>query len=233
MKTKPSDKTVRDLGALDSYIVADAIDSMRVRMQNDGSSGPGVTCRTEDLPPMVGTALTLKVRASDPPMKPAFYLEHPDWWELLEESPDPRVLVIEDVDASPGHGSLVGPVHACIIKALGFVGVVTNGAIRGGPRFAEIGMGVFSGNLSPSHGFCHVVEMGKPVTVAGVRIETGDIVHGDRDGFVRLPKDLAAKIPQVAARLNERERSICEFCNGAGFAREGLRGAIGVDPSRW
>jgi 4-hydroxy-4-methyl-2-oxoglutarate aldolase len=233
MNKNTPQKIFRDLAKLDSYAVADAIDSLRVRLSNEGSSGPGITCRTPSLAPMAGVAVTVRVRASDPPMKPAFYLEHPDWWESLEEAGYPRVLVIEDMDARPGRGSLVGPVHACIIRALGFVGVVTTGAIRGTQRFVDVGLHAFSGNLSPSHGYSHVVEMGKPVTVAGVAVRTGDLVHGDRDGVVCLPADLSERIPDAVARAMVRERAICEFCASAKFSREKLRGVIGDDPSRW
>jgi|HubBroStandDraft_1064217.scaffolds.fasta_scaffold94292_2 4-hydroxy-4-methyl-2-oxoglutarate aldolase len=233
MNPSPPAQLFRDLGAFDSCTIANAVDSFRVRLLNEGFTGPGITCRTKALPPMVGVAFTMKVRSSEPSMKPAFYLEQPDWWEKLENAPYPRVLMIEDTDAHPGRGSLVGPVHACIIKALGFVGVVTTGAIRGSRKFAEIGMHAFSQNVSPSHAFCHVVEMGGPIEIAGVRIKTGEIIHGDHDGIVSIPADLAGRIPDAARRVVERERVICEYCASRGFSREKLRGVINPDTSRW
>lgn len=222
-----------DLASFDSCSIANAVDSFGVRLQNEGFTGPGIACRTGSLPPMVGLAFTLKVRSSDPSMKPAFYLDRPDWWEHIEDAAFPRVLVIQDMDAHPGRGSLVGPVHACIVKALGFVGVVTTGAIRGTRKFAEIGLHAFSGNVSPSHAFCHVVEMGCPIDVAGVRIGTGDLIHGDHDGIVKIPGDLAEKIPDAARSVEERERAICEYCDNRGFSRKKLKGVIGAYKSRW
>jgi regulator of RNase E activity RraA len=233
MKPNLTAQMFRDLEEFDSCSIASAVDTLRVRLSNEGFTGSGVWCRTQALPPMVGVALTLKVRSSDPSMKPAFYLELPDWWEKIEDGPFPRVLVIEDTDSQPGRGSLVGPVHACIIKALGFVGVVTTGAVRGSRKFAEIGLHAFSGNVSPAHAFCHVVEMGGPVTVAGARIATGDIIHGDHDGIVSIPADMAGRVPDAAKRVVERELAICQYCNGRGFSREKLRGVIRADPSRW
>lgn len=233
MNAFPSPQVFRDLAAFDSCTIANAVDTKRVRLQNEGFSGPGIVCRTKILPPLVGVAFTLKVRSAEPPMKPAFYLESADWWERIEDAVFPRVLVIEDVDAHPGRGSLVGPVHACILKALGFVGVITTGAVRGTRKFAEIGLHAFSGNVSPSHSFCHVVGMGTPVTVAGVTVETGEIIHGDRDGIVSIPANLAHMIPEAARLTMERERSICAICEGKGFSREKLRASISADTSRW
>jgi regulator of RNase E activity RraA len=232
MKQIPSLKVFRDLTAFDSCSIANAVDSLGVRLLNEGFGGSEITCRTQDLPPMAGVAITLKVRSSEPPMKPAFYLALPDWWERLDEAPFPRVLVIEDVDARPGRGALVGAAHACIIKAMGFAGVITTGAVRATRRFADIRLHAFSGNVSPSHAYCHVVEMGGKVVVAGATIETGDVIHGDRDGFVSIPAELAEKTADAARFSAERERVICEFCGTHEFSRAKIRALLGLDPRR-
>jgi 4-hydroxy-4-methyl-2-oxoglutarate aldolase len=233
MKPNPESQLFSELAKFDSCSIANAVDTFRARLLNEGFTGPGIACRTKTLPPMVGVALTLKVRSSDPSIKHSFYLDRPDWWERIEDAPFPRVLVIEDTDIHPGRGSLVGPVHACIIKALGFVGVVTTGAIRGTRKFGEIGLHAFSGNVSPSHAFCHVVEMGGQIEIAGVKIRTGDLIHGDHDGIVSIPDDLAERVPDAARKVVERERGICAYCNSRNFSREKLKGIISADSSRW
>ncbi len=116
---------------------------------------------------------------------------------------------------------------------MGFVGVVTTGAVRGTRKFAEIGLHAFSGNVSPSHAYCHVIEIGGPVEVAGVRIDTGEIIHGDRDGIVSVPAELAERVPEAARQFAERERTVCEFCSHREFSREKLKSVISADRSRW
>jgi len=165
-------------------------------------------------------------------MKKTFYLDHPDWWELLKSESTPRVLVIEDVDARPGRGSLVGPVHACILKAFGFVGVITNGAIRGRSSFERMGMGAFAGNISPAHAYSHVIEAGVPVEVAGLRVAPGDLVHGDENGVVMVPPAVVDNVVVAAQSFHQRERRICEYCGSGGFSTEGLRRMMGSDESR-
>lgn len=220
------------LAKLDSCSVANAVDSLQVRLLNEGFNGPGIVCRTPGLPPMVGRAVTMKVRSAEPPMKRAFYLDQPDWWERLEPSPVPRILVIEDTDAHPGRGSLVGPVHACILKVMGFVGVLTSGSVRGLARFGEVGLHGFSGSVSPSHAYCHVVEMDGPVQIAGLRISPGDFVHGDLDGVVSIPADVLERIPDIAGKFGERERRLCQFCTSHEFSPALLRRFIDADASR-
>ncbi len=232
MRQKPYSDIYRELAEFDSSSIANAVETFGQRLRNVGFSGSGITPRNVLASPMVGVALTLKVRSADPPMKPGFYLEQADWWERIPDDEAPRVLVIEDVDAHPGRGALVGPAHACILKALGFTGVVTTGALRGQRKFAEIGLGAYSGNLSPSHAYCHVLEVGTPVTVAGVRIETGELIHGDQDGIVCIPPGLVPDVPHAARHFMERERRICAFCSGPGFSREKLRPMIQANAGR-
>lgn len=220
------------LAACDSCSVANGVDAAGVRLANEGFSDSRISCLTPRLLPMVGRVVTLKVRSSEPPMKKAFYLDHPDWWELLEVRDSPSVLVIEDVDASPGRGSLVGPVHACILKALGFVGVITNGAIRGRSSFERIGLKAFAGNVSPSHAYSHVIEGGVAVEIAGLRLAPGDLVHGDENGVVVVPGAVVDQVAASAEGFQDREKAVCEFCRSAEFSPGALRSRIGVDTSR-
>jgi 4-hydroxy-4-methyl-2-oxoglutarate aldolase len=216
-----------ELARHSSYAVANAVDSLGLRMRNEGASSPSLVCRTPTLAPMVGIALTLTMRSANPTMKPGFYLEHASWWETLPRGVLPRVLVIQDLDEAPGGGALVGPVQACILGALGLTGVVTNGALRGVDTFQQIGLGAYSGGLTPSHAYGHVVEAGGRVEVSGMSIAQGDIVHGDRDGIVTFPAAMAAKVPSAAAAITAREREICAYCDQPDFSPAGLRMLIG------
>jgi 4-hydroxy-4-methyl-2-oxoglutarate aldolase len=234
MNNPVTPETLRRLAEFDTCTVANAVESFAVRLRNVGFSNSTLSCRMPQMPAMVGQAVTLRVRSSEPSMKAAFYLDQSDWWERLDIQPGgpPRVLVIEDVDSHPGRGALVGSVHACILKALGCVGVVTNGAVRALETFEDIGLQAFSVGVSPSHAYGHVVVAGVPVEVAGLRIEPGEIVHGDRHGVVTIPSDLAARLPEVAGRLRDREKRMCQFCASAGFSTSALRRLIEGDAGR-
>lgn len=232
MKNDSPHNLFAELAKFSTCSIANAVDSLKVRMLNEGFSGPGIVCRTESLAPMVGVAVTMKVRSANPPMKAGFYLDSPDWWEGLGMAAGPRVLVIEDVDERPGGGALVGPVHACIMAALGFTGVVTTGAVRGTGTFAKIGLHAFSGNVLASHSYCHVVEAGGPVQVAGMTVRSGDVIHGDRDGLVSIPADIISQVPAAAAHYFERERVVCEYCNLPDFNAAKLREVIRAEDRR-
>ena len=220
------------LRTFDSCSIANAVDAAGVRLANEGFCDDRITCRTPQLPPMVGIVVPLKVRSADPSMKKAFYLDQADWWERLDASPHPRILAVQDLDVHPGRGALIGPVHAAILQALGFVGVITDGAIRGQRKFGEIGLAAFASHLSPAHAFSHVVEFGAPIVLAGLALKPGDVVHGDEHGIVKIPADIADQIATLAADVRERERRVCDFCQTPDFSPAALRRRLGVDSSR-
>jgi regulator of RNase E activity RraA len=205
--------------------VANAIETFETRLRNAGFSARGIRAMFPQQNPIVGYAVTVKIRCSSPPPEGHSYLEHTDWWNQILKSPAPRIVVIEDVDPQPGLGALVGEVHANILKALGCVGVVTNGAVRDLPALDALGFAAFAGGVSVSHAYAHLVEIGTPVEIAGLKIESGDLLHGDCHGVISIPTKLAGEIPAVAARMIAREKELKSLCK-PGVNVEELRSAV-------
>jgi 4-hydroxy-4-methyl-2-oxoglutarate aldolase len=222
-----NDDEFRSLKALDSCVVANAIERFHVQLRNEGFTEDGLTCRFPEMPPILGYAMTLKVRSGAPPTKGSVYFENTDWWNVLLAVPSPRILVIQDMDRIPGVGALVGEVHAAILQSLGCVGVVTNGAVRDLPRVQPLGFQMFSGSLSVSHAYNHIIRVGGAVQIGGLEISPGDLLHGDCHGIVRVPKELAGRIPATAAALRRKEEEIITYCQSSVFTIEGLRGLLG------
>ncbi len=222
----PPDPLIRSLSCLETSAVADAIEEFNVRLRNQGFSDASIPCRFPSLPPMVGYAVTVQIRTASPPIKGSRHLEHADWWDAFEAVPTPRILVIEDVDRFPGAGSLVGEVHAHIFSALGTQGIVTNGSARGLPTMEAMGIRLFSGGVSVSHSYAHIVGVGRTVRVGGLEVNPGDLLHGDRHGIVNVPRPLAARIPETAARHQERNRRLIELCASSDFSVPNLKRAI-------
>jgi regulator of RNase E activity RraA len=139
-------------------------------------------------------------------------------------------VVIQDVDSRPGTGALLGEVHSSILLALGCVGAVTNGAVRDLPAIEATRFQLFAGSVAVSHAYAHIVEIGGEVELGGLKIKPGDLLHGDRHGILSVPKRLVAKIPSVAARLAEQERTLIALCNSRDFTLEKLRAAVKEKP---
>lgn len=216
----------------DSCAVANAIELFDVRLRNEGFSQSSLCCRFPGMSPMVGYAATLRVRAGSPPPRGHAYFDRTDWWQSMSSFAVPHILVIEDIGSKPGVGAFVGEVHASILKALGCVGAVTNGSVRDLPGVERLGFHLFSGNVSVSHAYMHVVEVGTPVTIAGLEIRQGDLLHGDQHGIVNIPLAIADRIPSASARMRQREASITEFCRSKAFSPEGLRRLLQGDAAQ-
>ena len=132
----------------------------------------------------------------------------------------------QDVATRPGLGSLVGAVHMNILRALHCVGVVTNGSVRNIPASESAGFHLFAGSVSVSHAYVHIVEIGKPVEIGGLQIQSGDLLHGDLHGVQSVPLDIAARVPPVAAQITAREQALIALCRSPEFSLEKLRAAV-------
>lgn len=221
-----SETDLRDLAALDSCAVANAIERFNVQLRNEGYTEGDLICHFPERPPMVGYAFTLQVRSYAPPMKWKPHFEDTRWWDALLQIPPPRILAIQDMDRNPGTGALVGEVHAVILQALGCKGVITNGSVRDIDRVRPLDFQMYSRTLSVSHGYSHIVSSGSHVQIGGLDIRPGDLLHGDGHGVVRIPKELAARIPSTAAELRAKEEEIMAFCRSSAFSVEGLRSLL-------
>jgi 4-hydroxy-4-methyl-2-oxoglutarate aldolase len=211
---------------LSGCIVASAIETFRVRLKNVGFTHSGVRCIFNDLPTMVGYAATARIRSAGPPMEGRGYYERTDWWRQLYSIPAPRVVVIEDMDGESGLGAFVGEVHANILSALGCIGLVTNGGVRDLPQVHKLGFQMFAGNVSVSHSYAHVFDVGGTVQVGGMTVQPGDLLHGDTHGVQTVPAEIANRVPEVAAQLLRKRAEVVECCLGAGFSVEKLRKTV-------
>jgi regulator of RNase E activity RraA len=126
------------------------------------------------------------------------------------------------MDDRPGRGAFVGNVHASILKALGCVGYVTNGAVRELPSVQAIGFQLFAGSVAVSHAYAHIFEIGTIVQVGGLDVRAGDLLHGDRHGVLTVPHQVATRVPAAAERLQRKEDRVIEFCKSQDFSVEGL-----------
>lgn len=213
--------TEEELDALrqfDTCMVANAIEKFNVRLRNTGFTDGKIRCMFPEFPPMVGYAVTGRLRSGDPPIAGAYFRDRGDLWSRILESPGPRILVLEDIDDKPGRGAFVGDMHAAILTALGCVGYVTNGAARELPSVRNMGMQLFAGNTAVSHAYAHIFDLGAAVTIDGMEVHTGTLLHGDQHGIVTVPTEIAAEVPNVASRLQRSEQQVIEFCRSKNFS---------------
>jgi 4-hydroxy-4-methyl-2-oxoglutarate aldolase len=217
---------IEALRRFDSCTISNAIEVLDIRPRNEGYMLGTCRCMFPKLPPVAGYAVTGRMRSSSHPVHGHFYYDHIEWWRFVSSVPEPRIIVLLDADDPPGVGALFGELHARICQALHCVAYITNGAVRDIPGIEALGFQVFASRPCVSHAYAHVADFGEPVELGGLRIQTGDLLHGDLHGVQSIPLDAARKLPKIAERLLSGERAFIEsFLNG-NFSMERLATAI-------
>ena len=207
----------------DTCTLSNAIERLSVRPRNEGFMHGRVRCQFPNLPPVLGHAVTARLRSSMPPIHGHCYYDNPDWWEYVASMPAPRIVVMQDCDHQRGLGALFGEAHARICQALEGVAYVTDGSVRDVGGIEPTGFQLFAGGVSVSHAYAHVVEFGVPVDVGGLRVLPGDLLHGDRHGVLSIPKDVLDLLPAAADEVLWEDRQMFECCSDKEFSIDKLK----------
>ena len=99
------------LRRLDACLLANAIETFAERLRNEGFTDQTVRCLYPHLQPMLGYAVPIKIRGSEPPTVSGAYPDRTDWWKFILSVPAPRVIVIQDMASHHGLGGL-GTFHS-------------------------------------------------------------------------------------------------------------------------
>src|SRR5271166_6131651 len=122
-----SREALEQLRRFDTCTLSNAIERLNLRPRNEGFMTDTVTCRFPRLEPVIGYAVTARMRSSVTPVNGKYYYANPEFWNYLAGFSGPRILVIQDGDEQPGVGALLGEAYARISRAFGCVACITNG----------------------------------------------------------------------------------------------------------
>jgi len=101
-------------------------------------------------------------------------------------------------------------------------GCVTDGFVRDIKTIRELKLPVFHAGIAPldSKGRGQIAAIDVPVICAGVKVSTGDLVFGDADGVVVVPRAVEAEVLKIAFdKINSEDSSMDDLRNGA-FLRD-------------
>lgn len=229
MTTPPlSSADLEVLKTLDTPTVCNCLELLIPERRGWGYTVDPLICSYPNLPPMVGYARTSTIRSMNPQKGDPADLKSRRlaYYEYVESGgPRPSIIVLQDIDPLPGYGSFWGEVQSNVHKGLGALGTITNGCVRDIPDCAP-GFQFISGTVKPSHAFVHVVAFNVDVTVAGMDVCPGDLIHADRHGAVVIPVEVAAKVPETAAMISRKEAVVIGAARKPDFSVADLRKAF-------
>ena len=208
-----NNSTLDKLRQFDTPTVCNVIELFGVRPRNQGYMDHRVRCAFPDLPPMVGFAATAGFRAAGAPSGVDAYGSTDAQLEAFEQIDGPPVVVFQDLD-DPQVAAVFGEVMCTTYRAFGSVGLVTNGGGRDLDQVRALDYPVFIGSILSSHAYCHTLHVGLPVTIGGLVVQQGDLLHGDRNGVTSLPVAIAAEVADVAGEFVAAEDIVLDYLKG-------------------
>ena len=206
------------LRSVDTPTVCNAIETAQGKRGFQGFTRGTMLCSAPGDPPVVGYAVTARIAALIPSDEPPEVIRarRMAYYRAMATGARPAVAVIEDTDHPTCVGAFWGEVNTTVHKGLGLSGALTNGVMRDLGDMAP-GFPVIAGSIGPSHGFVRVTEIGTPVTIFGLSVAPGDLIHADRHGAVVIPPDVIPALAAAIARMRDAEAIILTAARAPGF----------------
>lgn len=219
-----SAETLANLAKYDTPTVCNVIELFDVRPRHTGYMNHQIKASFAEMPPMVGFALTSAFRSQQPPRGGDVYSSMIKQVEMFADLPGPAVVVFQDVD-EPTASATFGEVMCTTYKAFGSVGLITSGTGRDLDQVRPLGYPVFTNGETCSHGYCHMMSLGAPVSVGGITVYNADLLHGDLNGVTTIPPEIASEIPGACKELAAAEDIVLNYVRGKNISPSGLADA--------
>lgn len=217
---------IEALRKIDTPTICNLIEVVDPRRASLGYTFQHLHCLFPDMPPIVGYARTVMIRARVPVARTAeqSMVFREGYLDYIERGAEPKICIVQDLDERPGYGALWGEVFANVNKALGVRGVVTNGSVRDidmlPPDFQ-----VLAGVIAPSRAHVHLCGYACEVNVHGMTVNDDDLIHADKHGAVVIPPHVVSELPRALDLMNRKEKVIIDAARSAGCSAETLKAA--------
>ena len=164
-----------------------------------------IRCMFPELGPIVGYAVTCVYGLPDPNFQ---RLSMVDLLEALEASKKPSIVVFQQKfpPEIAGKVGLAGGVMTTVFKAVGCVGAISNGPSRDMDEIREMNFQYLISGVTPGHGGMALRAVNVPVSVAGMDVSPGELVHMDEHGACKFPADKMGAVIENMQAIEEDER---------------------------
>ena len=204
---------IEELTKYDTPTVCNVIELWDIRPRNQGYMDESIKACFPKIPPMVGYALTTTFRSMSPPRSGDVYAGIAKQLEAISDIPGPPVMVFQDLD-TPVAAATFGEVMCTTYKEFGAKGIVTSGTGRDLDQVEAIDFPAFTSGATCAHGYCHMLSINVPVTIGGIPIYPGDLLHGDLNGVTTIPHEIASEIAGACKELMAAEDIVLNYLKG-------------------
>ena len=210
------------LKSVDSPTLINAIETLHVRPNERGYTPVGIGCLFPELGRMCGYAVTAQVETVTQ-MEPFQLDTFIELYKLVEQSPKPAVIVLQEIGGFPEYAAHCGEVMGTFFIRLGAVGLVSDCAVRDLPEVRKLGFHYFARGSVASHGNFRIARVGVPVQIHGMVVNPGDTIHADENGVITVPPVELDTIRNAVESIRAKEKAVMDFVRGANFTLDGLK----------
>ena len=178
-----------------------------------------IKCMYPELGRLVGYAVTCTYGLPDATFN---RLSFGDVVDALEASPKPTILVMEQ-KFPPEIANKVGLAGGNMVSAMmamGCVGLISNGPSRDLDEIRPLGFQYMLTGVTAGHGAMAVHSVNAPVSVGGMDVAPGEIIHMDENGAVKFPADKLEEVLIKARALQKEEEKRQKALQNATSAAE-------------
>jgi len=181
---------------------------------------------------MVGFAVTVKIRPGDKEVPAKLGAGRHKFREHVAALPPhlPKIIVVQDEDKPYIFGSMWGEVNATFFRSVGAVGCIVDGGVRDLDEMTTCGLRAMSRGVCIGHSFGGIpVAWDVPVSVFGVQVRPGQLVHADKHGFLVVPEEDEERLLEATEFMDllERKHTIVPGKEGTGSSVATITKAMG------
>jgi regulator of RNase E activity RraA len=213
------------LKSVDTPTLSNAIELLNVRKRSEGFTPLDIKCIFPELGRMTGYAVTAQVETvtQTGPGGPAGHIE---LYRLLETAPKPAIIVLQEIGGFGNFAAHCGEVMTTFFTRLGAIGLVSDCAVRDIPEVRALGFHYFARGICASHAYFRIVRCGMPVTVCGMPVQPGEILHGDENGLITVPNVDLDSLKNAVDSIRNSEKRIMDFVRGPEFTIDGFAAMV-------
>jgi 4-hydroxy-4-methyl-2-oxoglutarate aldolase len=213
------------LQKVDSPTAANVLELFDVRSYVAGYSNLTLKAIYPKLPPAVGYAVTATFRAAYPAESGDSYAGMPQLIADAMMIPPPRMVVFQDLDEPP-RAATYGEIMVTTFQKFGFAGLITSGAARDIAQVDRLQFPCWASSVIVSHGYCRFPDVNVPVTVGGLQVKPGDLLHADANGIVHIPNEIAGAVAELCEPYIQAEEIILQYLRSSQPTVEGYGEAV-------